>query len=370
MASVAASTYFESTIGHFEPTLAWLAGRPVCRFDALTTQPMTPTYFRLLLRNLGLPQSAIEKALAREGLSPSAVSDSDRPITVGEQLGVFAELVKRAPARARGSTAGRRFHVGTHGSMGVAFMSARDVRQSLQILERFGPLRLPYVRSRTATRNAGRYVLAFDVTLSIDSATRVALMEMIAVTRKHLLESVVGEPITGVTFEFDYPAPPHAALYDEKLGMPVRFDRPRTSVTVPEALLDRECATADPAMFATAVEPLEKRERQRDSEQSVIAHVEDLMESAGDGGLSVEDVAQALGMSRRSLARRLHAAGTNFRIVRDQHRRGRAEVLLRDASLDVGEIAWRLGYRDVANFGRAARRWFGMSPRRYREQVE
>ena len=337
--------------------------------DALTTQAMTPTYFRLLLRNLGLPKSAIEKALAKQGLSSSAVSDFDRPITVGEQLGVFAELVERLPP-GRWLRAGRRFHVGVHGSMGIAFMSARDVRESLQILERFGPVRLPYVRTRSAIRRGGRYILAFDVTPSIEPLARIALMELAAVIRKNLLESVVGEEISGVIFEFDYPAPTHAALYEEELGLPVRFGRPRTAVTIPEALLDRECATADPAMYSTAVERLERRQRQVEGGQSMVVHLEELMEAGGDAGVGVDEAARALGMSRRSLARRLSEAGTTFRIVRDRHRRGRAELLLRDASLDIGEVAWRLGYRDVANFGRAARRWFGMAPGRYRQQLE
>jgi AraC-like DNA-binding protein len=188
--------------------------------------------------------------------------------------------------------------------------------------------------------------------------------------RKGFIESVAGNSISEVSFEFDYPAPAHSDLYGRELGVPVRFDRSHTAMVIPESLLDRECATADPAMFASAIDRLEAKQRQLDDEHSVIGHVEVLLDASGDAGVPVEEAASALGMSRRSLTRRLSEAGTSFRAVRDHHRRSRAELLLRDRSLDLDEIAWRLGYGNVANLGRATRRWFGMPPGRYRHSLE
>ncbi|MCA9504753.1 MAG: AraC family transcriptional regulator [Myxococcales bacterium] len=339
------------------------------RRDSLAAVPMTATYFKLLLWNLGLPRAAVEQALANARLSAASLSDPDREITVGEQLEVFSDLVRRLPPDGW-LAAGRRFHVGTHGALGFAFVSAPDVRTSLEILERFGPVRLPYVRARTASRRGGRYSLSLDVTPSVDPAARIAIMELIAVIRKSLLESVAGESIADVTFEFDYAAPSYADAYAAELGVPVRFDCPVTAMTLPEALLARPCATADVGMFAAAVERLEMRGRQLDGASSIVGHVEELLDAAGDAGVPVEEAARILGMSRRSLTRRLTDCGTTYRVLRDRHRRERAELLLRDASLDLGEIAWRLGYRDLANFGRAARRWFGMPPARYRRSLD
>ena len=63
----------------------------------------------------------------------------------------------------------------------------------------------------------------------------------------------------------------------------------------------------------------------------------------------------------------LGRCGTSFRKIVEDHRSRRATELLADPSLSVTEVAYRLGYTEPANFGRACRRWFGSGPRAYRE---
>ena len=46
-----------------------------------------------------------------------------------------------------------------------------------------------------------------------------------------------------------------------------------------------------------------------------------------------------------------------------------AEALLRSPDFGIAEVSTSLGYEDPANFGRACRRWFGMAPGRYRQQL-
>lgn len=86
------------------------------------------------------------------------------------------------------------------------------------------------------------------------------------------------------------------------------------------------------------------------------------------GPLRIERIARALGCSRQTLYRRLKAEGLTFEQVLDELRRRRALTLVRDASLPVKEIAWRLGFSDPAAFSRAFKRWTGRSPQAFRAQ--
>ena len=78
---------------------------------------------------------------------------------------------------------------------------------------------------------------------------------------------------------------------------------------------------------------------------------------------TVAEIAKALGLSTRTLQRRLTTAGKGFAAVLDDVRRARAEALLADGELDLAEIAFALGYSEHSAFTRAANRWFDAPPR-------
>src|SRR5204862_6169515 len=81
-----------------------------------------------------------------------------------------------------------------------------------------------------------------------------------------------------------------------------------------------------------------------------------------DGPLSFDGAASALGVSPRTLKRRLAEAGVTFSELLEKARRERALLLLRSPDLSLDDIAEHLGYSTVSNLVRAFRRWTGMTP--------
>ena len=81
---------------------------------------------------------------------------------------------------------------------------------------------------------------------------------------------------------------------------------------------------------------------------------------------TVVEIAKALGLSTRTLQRRLTIAGKDFGAVLDEVRRARAETLLADGRQNLAEIAYKLGYSEHSAFTRAAIRWFEAPPSRMR----
>ena len=84
------------------------------------------------------------------------------------------------------------------------------------------------------------------------------------------------------------------------------------------------------------------------------------------GAPSLEDVASDLGVSARTLKRRLAARGVAYSSLLEEELRDKALLLLRSSDAAIPAIAERLGYSDVANFARAFRRWTGTTPAAYR----
>ncbi len=90
----------------------------------------------------------------------------------------------------------------------------------------------------------------------------------------------------------------------------------------------------------------------------------------GEHDLSIELAADLCGTSKRSLQRKLSAAGTRFSELVDRVRFDAASDLLRDPDVKVTDIAHTLGYSDSAHFTRAFRRIAGVNPRVYRQQYQ
>jgi len=80
------------------------------------------------------------------------------------------------------------------------------------------------------------------------------------------------------------------------------------------------------------------------------------------GRVLVEDVARSLGMSKRTLARKLSEEGLSFNEILQQLRRDLAVRYLDDRKLHVSKIAWLLGFREVSAFTHAYKRWTGKTP--------
>jgi AraC-like DNA-binding protein len=75
------------------------------------------------------------------------------------------------------------------------------------------------------------------------------------------------------------------------------------------------------------------------------------------------EVARKLGVSQRTLARRLSSEGLTFAGVLQSLRSDLAQRYLMDEALSISKIAWLLGYKDISAFTHAFKRWTGRTPR-------
>jgi AraC-like DNA-binding protein len=87
------------------------------------------------------------------------------------------------------------------------------------------------------------------------------------------------------------------------------------------------------------------------------------------GKARLDAVAQTLGVSSRTLARRLTAEGLHFGEILDQLRSDLATHYLGEADLSISQIAWLVGYQRVSAFSHSCKRWTGMNPKRMRNKL-
>ncbi|UOQ49770.1 AraC family transcriptional regulator [Gracilibacillus caseinilyticus] len=113
--------------------------------------------------------------------------------------------------------------------------------------------------------------------------------------------------------------------------------------------------------------PLDQSLNGHQHSKSITEMVKWMMKRSLAGGSSnLQLIAGELGMSIRTLQRRLHDEGINFNHLLAQVRQGQARGYLADPSLDIGEVAFLVGYEDQNSFYRAFRLWEGDTPSSWR----
>jgi AraC-like DNA-binding protein len=328
--------------------------------------PMTSAYFKFVLEQLGTTRALREAILEGTGVDPANVTSLGEEITLGQQLRQNRNVNKFAPP-GWALAIGARLGSATHGVLGFGAVSAPTLRDSLELLVRYGHVRDPSFGFRL--RNVGRKVrIEIHERIDLLEEERVPEIESFLLSLQALLESILGRKLEGTKVEVSA-RPAHADLYRRYFSGTVSFGAEVSALVVPESWLDHPSAFADPALHRVSVLSLEAMAERLKGRRYTAALVEALMASGGQGGRPLEEVARRLAVSKRTLIRRLGEAGTTYRELRDTHRRKLAIEFLADTSLTAAQIAYRLGYEDASNFGKACHRWFGRSPGALRKRL-
>jgi len=160
-------------------------------------------------------------------------------------------------------------------------------------------------------------------------------------------------------------APADLSHYRALFRVPPRFDSEFMAIRFPEALLERAIEGADRERWRRAADAVAQMERA--TPLGLVQHVfRALRVQLLAGGSSGDTVAQALGLHRRTLNRRLREEGTTFQRCLDLVRFEVACQLLTATHVSLDDIAAALGYASVSPFMRSFRRWSGTTPAQWR----
>jgi AraC-like DNA-binding protein len=182
------------------------------------------------------------------------------------------------------------------------------------------------------------------------------------------LRDVLGDDavtLTGVRFKHHARGP--LEPYEAYFGVPVEFGAAAYDVTFPRRLLKAPLLTAD-AELANMLSAHPSIPAVVGAAPSLPERVrENLTHSMVDreGPLPVNRLARRMGMSSRSLQRKLKDEGSSYLVLLDEARCELAKKLLAREGVLLMSVAGRLGFNDLTAFFRAFRRWTGKSPRAF-----
>lgn len=152
-------------------------------------------------------------------------------------------------------------------------------------------------------------------------------------------------------------------------GCPVYFGAEKTEIILSHSCLELAIPTFDPNLRKHLIEYGERLLKERPNQNvSLRGRIEGILLTRLPGRIaSADEVASSLGLSKRSLARRLNEQGLSFRQIVDDIRCDLSQTYLK-GGFSIGEIAFYLGYAEQASFSTAFKRWTGSTPSYYQIQ--
>lgn len=156
--------------------------------------------------------------------------------------------------------------------------------------------------------------------------------------------------------------------YVKFYGGDVQFGAPTDDIIFPARVRDCRLVGSDPYLNKLLVQFCEQtlayRRRAPSSFQTTVENC--MAPLLPHGGASAAEIARRLGVSQRTLSRRLSAEGLTFQKLLDWLRADLAQRYLEDRDLPISQVAWLLGYREIGAFSHAFKRWTGRTPREAR----
>ncbi|MFT9847099.1 AraC family transcriptional regulator ligand-binding domain-containing protein [Aneurinibacillus sp. REN35] len=194
---------------------------------------------------------------------------------------------------------------------------------------------------------------------------------LVGITLAFLLElgrRGTGQPLTAKFVEFSYPMGDVQVL-EAYFGCRIQIGANCNRLTLHRADLDRPFVSYNAELLEILTPILDQSLDEQQRSRSIAEMVTWIMKRSLTGGRpSIQTVASELGVSDRTLQRRLADEGMSFQHLLTQVRHKQAREYLADPALDMKEVAFLIGYEDRNSFFRAFRLWEGDTPANWRTE--
>ncbi|MBL0937774.1 MAG: AraC family transcriptional regulator [Gemmatimonadaceae bacterium] len=312
---------------------------------------------------LGASHQALLEA---SGLTAAQLSDPDARVPVAADVAVWRALQDRP----MGLAIGERLGATSLGAVGYAMQHGRTVREALEWLHRFRAVLHPGLVPTTEVRStAAGDRLVFSKVMAGPFAQLREPVFAFASGMRALMRGLTGEAVTVRSVTYPLPRPANAAEHEQWFTCPVAWGGAVFEMAFDASWLDWPLPKQDARLSGYLTQQAQRLLDNIADNDSVTAQVRrDVAMALADGEPRQDGVAKRLGMSARTLQRRLSTESTTFAMIVDDVRRERAELLLNEGRLTASEVAFLLGFSEPAPFFRAFRRWTGGTVQSWRSQ--
>jgi AraC-like DNA-binding protein len=320
---------------------------------------------RLAIARLKSAGVLVEPLLRRAGLTPEVVAEPEERLSVRSQVALLDEVAIALKDNCLGFTLARDFEPREIGLLYYVMASSQTLGEALKRLARHS--KVTNEALVFGYREGNRLIIS----LSYSGVPRHSDRHQIEFCMFGLLRIcrlLTGQNIVPQHFSIAHHRSEGIAEMARFVGTKVEFGADRDEFALNLDARELPLVHSDSYLNDLLVKYCEAAlADRRDDTSQLRTKVENAIASVlPHGKVLVEDIARGLGMSERTLARKLSDEGLNFTEILQNLRRDLAVRYLKDHKLHVSKIAWLLGFREVSAFTHAYKRWTGKTPSQMR----
>lgn len=299
--------------------------------------------------------------LRAAGLAAARLHDRAARVTRAEFYRLCEATLELTRDPAFGLHWAKRLAASAFNPLGDLVDHAKDLRTAMQSVEQFHTLLADDIDFRVEESDH-RVVIRFVTQAGASLEVRRFLAEFIVASLCRRTRAFRPD----AQFErvsFAYPAPSYVDEYVRVFERRAQFDQPFTGFVFDRKLMEARSPHEDEELHAAVSAYSTRRLKTLTEGASFESRVRQaLLQRASPRKADMRSVAQAFGLSERSLRRRLLQEGTTFAAVSEQALAIAAQSCLIDQGLTIQQTAYELGFSDKASFHRAFKRWTNLTP--------
>ena len=312
----------------------------------------------------GIPSS---QALIAVGLSAQDIADPATRVSRTQVLTCLRNAMRLSADPTFAYRTGLQFHMSTYGMYGFAMLSSMDFRQTMRFAERYHQLAAPLADIAFSEEDGlGVWTIEPKAHPIMDRSLYRQLVELYFGIHTSLHRDVMGPEFSPSELRVTFEDPGEGSACAAVFGAPVRFCQPANQFLFDARRLDQRPSLGNALTFAAVLEVCDRFVDELQRRAGLVGNVRHLLLTNLMRNLKLQEVARGLGMSARTLRRRLAEQGASYRQLTDELRRDVAINYLRETAMTVEDIAYALGFSDAANFRQAFRRWTSATPQQFR----
>ena len=341
----------------------------------LHSQQINKAYFFLALN---LDFAPIEKVLKGTGVTAESLEQVDS-IDLKAVIKIIRNLNRHSHTAVWPTILGEYFGINSHGPVGYAAISAPTVGKALSTFLEWGQIRFDTYTGDIIERDESFEIIVRDTTGSPE--LKEVFFESFMRAFEVLNTLILGKQPKGRT-ELHFERSAKRCIqqlmfkeHDSKLF----FEADCNKLIIPKQMWFARSPLYDIDSFEFNLRKCKQLLNERNLDNRPDLAVRSVISNHFDRGISenlhpgsppnLSQISQLLHMSKRTINRKLKRYNTSYKMILEKERSLISIRLLGKARYTVGDISELLGYRESANFCRAFKSWYGLSPTGYRRQL-